>query len=451
MGLCQRSRNIVVRFFNIKFAHDIFMTILNGWEWRFDAAAGKKMVLKNKKQTPRIKALRTELPQPPKEHHQVDLGLNILVRVDDRGAIAALAELSGPAILGRIREAIHEAHWWFLNDDCVGWVIAAKQLPTGDVEVVADDLEHHDTLKTHSAWQTAFMERLTRETYTYGITVVGLEVSQLPKFGGEDLQSALIQQLFRWNVSRISSLHHHNCILSVEIRPTNHGKPIYIVNLTLPGIANELISKGIQWNSTWYPCKKYIREWSLFQCSECFLFGHTSTICTEEVRCVNCAHAHPESQCQSRDRKCVNCGGPHRSTAPFCPQRENEARSRRELKERPANAGRFWPITERKRDPADRTLGVDPAAPSNSKQRSQTKTQTKSVIHHLNLPPIIPPKPNPVPISTTPEPILDILTPPPAPSHPPLSSTDEQSKTDEQYTPSILPPLIRRFGDRAAR
>ncbi|KAL8809456.1 MAG: hypothetical protein Q9223_007925, partial [Gallowayella weberi] len=240
------------------------------------------MVLKNKKQTLRVKTLRAELPPPFKQLRDVDPDLGIIVRVDDRGAIAALTELSGLAILGRLREAIHEAYWWFLDVDCLGWVITARQLPTGDVEVFADDREHHNTLKTHSALETVFLERLTRETYTYGVSVVGLGVRDLPKLGGEDVQGALVQQVFDWNVPRIASLSHHKCISSVEIRPTNRGNPICIVNLTLPGIANDFIRKGIQWNSTWYPCNKYIREWSLFQCSNCFAFGHTSITCTQE-------------------------------------------------------------------------------------------------------------------------------------------------------------------------
>ncbi|KAL8681890.1 MAG: hypothetical protein Q9186_002047 [Xanthomendoza sp. 1 TL-2023] len=438
------------------------------------------MAHKRNKHTLRIKALRIELPPPFNEGRDVDPDLGIVVRVDDRGIVAGLRELSGLIILRKIREAIHEAHWWFLDGECMGWVIAARQLPDGDVEVFADNLEHRNTLKTHSAWETVFLERLTQETYTYGVSVVGLKVDQLQGLNGEDAQGPLIQQLFEWNVSRIAPLKHPKSILVVEIRPTNRGNPICIVTLTLPEIANGLIKNGIRWNSTWYPCNKYIREWSLFQCSDCFLFGHTSIICTQGVRCVKCAHTHPESRRKFCDWKCVNCGGPHRSTAPSCPQRENEARSLRELKERPGSAGRFWPSHGRKKLETE----TNSAATSSRKGAQDLRNQQDedTVNQDLGVQPIAQENartPHNIESSADREPAVgctdigvvvsmhELLAtaashqqgdslPQDSPDSTAVAqrSQDEQGAT-ERYTPSragppVLPPLIRRFQHRAA-
>ncbi|KAL9007195.1 MAG: hypothetical protein Q9180_009729, partial [Flavoplaca navasiana] len=154
----------------------------------------------------RIKAFRHELPPPFKKYTNVDPGLAIFVPIDDPNTAAILREFEAIRLLHKVREALHEAHWWFGEDGFISWVIAVRQLPAGHLEVFTDSAHHRDRLVEHSAWQTGFLERLVDESCTYGVSVVGLPAASVRKFLKDDVrQQRLAQQLFDWNRSRIQS------------------------------------------------------------------------------------------------------------------------------------------------------------------------------------------------------------------------------------------------------
>ncbi|KAI4225894.1 MAG: hypothetical protein L6R36_003564 [Xanthoria steineri] len=206
----------------------------------------------NNKRARRTKSFRNELPPPFNELDIVDPNLAIFVPMEDSGAVAVLRELEGSRALHKLREAIHEAHWWFGEDVTVGWVIALRQLPGGDLEVFADTAQHRNVLQKNSAWETVFLDNLVEESRRYGVSPRGLSVTSLPKFPNDEQRTLLIQQLYDWNKSRIGRLGALEEILSIEVRETNRGKPIVVVNLAQPEIANEFVAKGIQWGETTY-------------------------------------------------------------------------------------------------------------------------------------------------------------------------------------------------------
>ena len=314
------------------------------------------------KRARRIKSFRDELPPPFNELDDVDPNLAIFVPVEDSGAVAVLRELEGSRALHKLREAIHEAHWWFGEDGTVGWVIALRQLPGGDLEVFADTAQHRDVLQKHSAWETVFLDNLVEESRRYGVSPRGLSVASLPKFPNDEQRTLLIQQLYDWNKSRIVRLGALEDVLSIEVRETNRGNPMVVVNLAQPEIANEFIAKGIQWGETTYVGRKYCEDWSLLQCEDCHSFGHTSISCTKGLRCNRCGQRHSQRDCKCAQLECVNCGGPHRATERICPQRENEARRLRGLSN---GRGRWWRSQNRPWDQNHKVRSADRGSRSN--------------------------------------------------------------------------------------
>lgn len=314
----------------------------------------------------RIKSFRDELPPPFNELDDVDPNLAIFVPVEDSGAVAVLRELEGSRALHKLREAIHEAHWWFGEEGTVGWVIALRQLPGGDLEIFADTVQHRNVLQKHSAWETVFLDNLVEESRRYGVSPRGLSVASVPKFPNDDQKTLLIQQLYDWNKSRIDRLGVLEDVLSIEVRETNRGNPMVVVNLAQPEIANEFIAKGIQWGETTYVGRKFCEDWSLLQCEDCHSFGHTSVSCTEGLRCNRCGQRHPQRDCKCTQLECVNCGGPHRATERICPQRENEARHLRDLSN---GRGRWWPSQNRPWDQNSKVRSVNPGSRSNDENK----------------------------------------------------------------------------------
>ncbi|KAL8672666.1 MAG: hypothetical protein Q9168_002872 [Polycauliona sp. 1 TL-2023] len=300
--------------------------------------------------TRRIAAFRAELTHPFNQRHDIDPTLAISIPIEDGGVVAVLRDLTAESILSKIREALHEAHWWFMEPGFVSWVIAVRQLAGGDMEVFPDTKEHRDVLREYPAWEAVFLEGLKRESLRYGVSPFGLGILKIPHHN-EGRKTLLIQQLFDWNEPRIHHLKRIDDILSVEARPTNYGTPIAIMNLATPELANEFINKGIQWGERKYKGRKYVREWSLFQCEECWAFGHTAVSCTQGVKCRQCALGHPERFCKSMELQCVNCGGEHTATDKDCMQKANEARNRREL---PGCLKMYWPVEKREGKVVDR-------------------------------------------------------------------------------------------------
>ncbi|KAI4225673.1 MAG: hypothetical protein LQ349_007020 [Xanthoria aureola] len=328
-----------------------------------DVHRKKAVQYHDNKRARRIKSFRDELPPPFNELDDVDPNLAIFIPVEDSGAVAVLRELEGSRALHKLREAIHEAHWWFGEDGTVGWVIALRQLPGGDLEVFADNAQHRDALQKNSAWETVFLDNLVEEIRRCGVSPRGLSVASVPKFPSDDQKTLLIQQLYDWNKSRIIRLGALEAVLSIEVRETNRGNPIVVVNLAQPEVANEFIAKGIQWGESTYVGRKYYEDWSLLQCEDCHSFGHTSISCTEGLRCNRCGQRHSQRDCKCTELECVNCGGLHRATERICPQRENEARRLRDLSN---GRGRWWPSRNRTTDQDPKLRSFDPGSRSNN-------------------------------------------------------------------------------------
>ncbi|KAG5891150.1 hypothetical protein JTB14_005485 [Gonioctena quinquepunctata] len=59
------------------------------------------------------------------------------------------------------------------------------------------------------------------------------------------------------------------------------------------------------------------------QCHQCQLWGHATSNCARQERCLKCAQNHLTATCtksRETDPKCCNCGGKHISSSVECPQ-----------------------------------------------------------------------------------------------------------------------------------
>lgn len=72
-----------------------------------------------------------------------------------------------------------------------------------------------------------------------------------------------------------------------------------------------------------YTCiswEKYRNNRSYIQCLRCLSFGHVSTFCSSEERCLKCSGAHRNSECNTDTVSCANCLGAHWANSPECPK-----------------------------------------------------------------------------------------------------------------------------------
>ena len=113
--------------------------------------------------------------------------------------------------------------------------------------------------------------------------------------------------------------------------------PIFIVQISPESKVQDLFKistvyyQKIHWEK--------INKRDLTQCRNCQRFGHVSSNCNMQFRCVKCDKDHAQGECQipkeaTRDMlKCISCGGEgHPASFPGCPKAEEIKRKIQEKK-----------------------------------------------------------------------------------------------------------------------
>lgn len=136
-------------------------------------------------------------------------------------------------------------------------------------------------------------------------------------------------------------------------------------------------------NVTWETYQKK-RKWS--QCHRCQEYGHGSSNCNKNPRCVKCAEMHLTSQCTVRKTenstaKCCNCGGNHPANYSKCEklleyleERNKNQRphqpTQRIIQPNPVRNGISYATVTRKTEETN----VNTSAPTNARANESTDT-----------------------------------------------------------------------------
>lgn len=129
---------------------------------------------------------------------------------------------------------------------------------------------------------------------------------------------------------------------------------------------------GVRWQT-------YSKRSGWSQCHRCQLFGHGSSHCNNNPRCVKCAGEHMTYQCSTKKgdgtkARCCNCNGEHPANYSECPELLNYLASRTESNQRGQPKPRLIPANA-----AIRKEGVSYAqASANCTTESKVKTSEAS-------------------------------------------------------------------------
>jgi hypothetical protein len=204
-------------------------------------------------------------------------------------------------------------------------IIAARQLPSGDVSLRATDAAAAEVLRKYAAqWVEAFGGEASVRTPMWGVVVHGIPVKSMdlkPESAQAISTQILAQNQHTWG--KDARIGHIGWL----IRPRQGKREASIVVEFLhPEDANRAIEKSTIWEGQIHDTAILHREGRSKLCNKCQKPGHVQIQGSNKAACGHCADSHPTWECPSKQGKeviikCANCKGPHKATNPKCPTR----------------------------------------------------------------------------------------------------------------------------------
>lgn len=127
-------------------------------------------------------------------------------------------------------------------------------------------------------------------------------------------------------------------VATLTKRTRNAEAPTHsiVVFTESPEEANNIIHDGLKTqDGRIYGAQRYVPQCQIKQCYRCQGYGHKATTCTRPAECGKCAGKHETRQCSAEEpeTKCAQCNGKHLAWHQECPQRQNEQRRLKTLKD----------------------------------------------------------------------------------------------------------------------
>jgi len=98
--------------------------------------------------------------------------------------------------------------------------------------------------------------------------------------------------------------------------------------------ANKCITNGCYINYVHYQPKRFVPQFQIIQCFNCYEYGHRAANCKRKPRCGKCAGKHNTKECNSTTVQCALCKNPHEAWRHECSARVAEKHRLEELRDR---------------------------------------------------------------------------------------------------------------------
>ncbi|OAP54036.1 hypothetical protein AYL99_11796 [Fonsecaea erecta] len=306
---------------------------------------------------------RPVLSSSPSSTPIVDKGNQVIVKLYDVGLAQRLREYSATQLKDGLNDLLQEDP----KEKNVK-IVAAHQLRSGDIEVIADSLSTAVELQTHVGWVKGIGPRAEVVQTGYGVIVPGIPVNTV---NIQD-QQGMIQRVLAENYSVIPDAH----ILNVALfRKDVIGRwTSLVVKFSHPEMANAIIHAGFLWGGTVYPCGLYDRSCRIQQCLRCYCYGHIAAQCDGPQTCGHCAGGHESNECTAKNIPgftplCTICKGSHEAWSRDCSERQKEIRRVTIAK---LTRSHYWPTPAYQANAASRpSTQIGPGPTSSTSEPTQ--------------------------------------------------------------------------------
>lgn len=185
---------------------------------------------------------------------------------------------------------------------------------------------------------TYFHTYTPKETKTHAFVVRGLD--------NKPTEEMIVEAFMQEHEIELASVYQMN----------TKGRPLYLI-VTSSSITLRYLNQNIRYLNNiriFFEERRNTRP--IIQCKRCQQWGHATSNCYRQVRCVRCAGSHATKECEEHHAgpitwKCANCGGDHQANNTDCPiyqQKTQNLQSKREDKrpiqyrDAPAPATNAW-------------------------------------------------------------------------------------------------------------
>lgn len=318
----------------------------------------------------------------------MELGIDseIVVKIRDAAIRKELRQAKPVDIVRRAERARGEAARKIPSLALAGHaVVAARQLPSGDISLRASNAAAAEVLRTHAAhWAQAFGAGAWVRVPTWGVVVDGVKAHSMnldtPEQAAARKVELLAQNQHAWGDGA------QIAYLSWLVKPRRREGSL-VVEFTSPLVANAAISKGTIWQSEIHTNRPYCREGRCRMCMKCQKYGHSHAQCPyEKFTCGTCAAGHPTWECPAKQGqevipKCANCGEKHRAISGLCKVRQ-EAMARAKAAIQSCEA--FHRVPEHLRPKQAPTNSATPAAPNAPTTRRSASVEARPISIQLD-------------------------------------------------------------------
>lgn len=193
--------------------------------------------------------------------------------------------------------------------------IAARRLPSGDVDISITREEDRDAILKTGTWATILgtKGRIIKKPITIEISSVRIADINLEE------ERALLDGIKQENTTHIPALSLEKAYWMKKRHRANQTHSSLLAEIPSKELAALLYRRGLVINGEIHIVRPYDYQCRATQCFNCLKFKHTSTACRAPARCANCAEEHNTKKCTQQDKaKCANCGLNHKGWSKSC-------------------------------------------------------------------------------------------------------------------------------------
>jgi hypothetical protein len=221
------------------------------------------------------------------------------------------------------------------NNLGVGKVLTARQLPSGDLVLLADSADTKTRAEAKKEeWIGLVSAKAEVRPKKYTVLVHGVRVADFDNFR----QEAGRQNVYEQNPNikgHVEILRTHWKRKVLRLRKTASS---LLMDVGSPEGANKIISEGLVLGSELKEVELFDPQCLVTRCYSCQKYGHSAKNCRGSERCGYCAApGHSQEKCSFKDQenkqRCTNCTGRHRSGDQRCPKQEEEVNRARQARE----------------------------------------------------------------------------------------------------------------------
>lgn len=204
--------------------------------------------------------------------------------------------------------------------------IAARRLPSGDVDISVTRDEDRDAILKKGTWAAILgtKGRIIKKPITIEISSVRIADIDLKE------ERSLLEGIKQENGTHIPGLLLEKAYWMKKRHRANQTHSSLLAELPSKELAALLYRRGLVINGEIHIVRPYDYQCRVTQCFNCLKFKHTSTACRAPARCAHCAEEHNTKTCtQQNKEKCANCGLNHKGWSKACYlYKDNDAKAK---------------------------------------------------------------------------------------------------------------------------